>query len=233
MVTRTQGAGAAPRRTIWWRSGRARPAAAVLSVVLLAALLLGAGARPAAAQTSTLYFLTLKRGFTYGGNGEDLFNKLEAAHGAKKGGRAVETNSVELDIYGVSGAHTGLGVGVEMLGYNHAWVLADGLKVHMSAKGVLFTFKTFLRLGSFYPFFGFGLGNYYVNYDETPTGPSLRDSPDTVYNMRVGMRILFGRLGLLLEAGQTRARLPILTDVGKATLELGGPYSNAGLFWVF
>lgn len=233
MVTRTQQAGTARRRDTKWTGWLGARLAALALVVLVAAAGLVAVARPAAAQTTTLYFLTLKKGITDGGNGENLFSKVEAVHGAKNGGRAVATNSVELDIYGVGTGYTGLGVGVEMVSYSHAWVLADYEKVHMSTKGVLFTFKTFLRLGSVYPFFGFGLGNYYVNFDETPTGPSLRDSPDTVYNGRVGMRILFGRLGLLLEVGRTHAQLPILTDVGKATLELGGQYSNIGLSWLF
>lgn len=230
MVTRTQGAGTAALR----RVTRGCRLIALLSAAALLTALLALGGRPATAQTSTLYFLTLKHGITDGGNGETLFNKVEAVHGAKDGSRDVPTNSIELDIYGVSGGHTGLGVGVEMVTYDHAWVLADGEKVHMNAKGVLFTFKTFLRLGSVFPFFGFGLGNYYVNFDETPTGPSLRDSPDTVYNARVGMRILLGsHLGLLLEAGNTHAQVPIFTDVGKATLELGGPYSNVGVSWLF
>jgi hypothetical protein len=208
--------------------------AALLGVAAaLAVALLAGGAAPAAAQSETLYFLTIKRGFTdASGSGEDLFDRLGAAHGKLTGGRGTQTGAVELDIYGVSRDAMGLGVGLEVLGYDHDWLFGDGTQVHLRTKGVLFTFKTFLRLGSVFPFFGFGLGNYYVNYSQTG-GPSLRDSPDAVYNVRAGVRVLLGRLGLLLEAGNTRAQLPIDTDIGRAKLELGGIYSNVGLSWVF
>ncbi|HKI98314.1 MAG TPA: hypothetical protein VKB51_07570 [bacterium] len=212
----------------------ARTLAAALPCALLLATLLGAAPQPAAAQSSTLYFLTVKHGVAdASGSGENLFQTLATVHGPVQGARGVQTGAIELDIYSVSQGNAGLGVGIEVLGYDHAWLMQDGLKVHMRAKGVLFTFKTFLRLGNVFPFFGAGLGNYYVNFDESPGGPSLRDSPDAVYNVRVGTRILFGRLGLLLEAGNTRAQLPILTDAGRATLEAGGNYANAGLSWVF
>ena len=111
--------------------------------------------------------------------------------------------------------------------------ILDAEPPRVTDEGVLFTFKTFLRWGDVFPFFGAGLGNYYVNYDEAMSGISFRDSPDSVYNARVGVRILVGRLGLLAEAGNTHAQLPIVTGSGPATLELGGNYSNVGLSWAF
>ena len=236
MVRRSDGAmraamaGGAPRAPC---RVAARAGAAGLLALLLAFLLLGA--RPAAAQEGTLYFLTIKNGVSdASGSGESIFgNFAQSAHGPLQGDRKVSTRGVELDIYGVSRSSVGLGIGMEVLEYNKTFILQDGERVNLDAKGVLFSLKTFLRLGPVFPYIGVGLGNYYVNYSQAAAAISLRDSPASVYNARAGVRILFGRLGLLLEAGQTRAQLPVQTDVGRATLELGGTYRNVGLSWVF
>ncbi len=205
----------------------------LLLAVLLAVLLLGA--RPAAAQDGTLYFVTIKKGVSDASrSGETIFsNFAQSAHGPLQGEHKLNTRGVELDIYSVSRSSAGLGIGMEVVEYNQSFYLQDGEKVTLDAKGVLFSLKTFLRLGPVFPFVGVGLGNYYVNYSQAAAAISFRDSPDSVYNARVGVRILLGRLGLLLEAGDTRAKLPIQTDVGRATLELGGSYQNVGLSWVF
>ena len=211
----------------------------MLGAAVLAGLLLALGAlapQGASAQTGTLYFLTVKRGLAdASGSGENAFQLLETAggHGPLQGPRAVETTALELDIYGVSRNSAGLGIGLEVLRYAHDFTMQDGYRVYLRTKGVLFTFKAFLRWGDVLPFVGAGLGNYYVNYDESAAGISFRDSPDSVYNARVGLRVLLGRLGLLLEAGNTRAQLPIVTGAGPATLELGGKYGNLGLSWGF
>jgi hypothetical protein len=206
-----------------------------LGAALLVLALLALAPATAAAQTGTLYFFTVKRGIADAtGSGENVFQVLQAGgQGALQGDRAVHTTSVELDIYGVSRGSAGLGIGMEVLRYERNFALQGGEVVHMRAKGVLFSLKTFLRLGDVFPFFGAGLGNYYVNYDEAVSGISFRDSPDAVYNARVGVRWLLGRLGLLAEAGNTHAQLPIETGVGPATLELGGTYTNLGLSWAF
>ena len=47
------------------------------------------------------------------------------------------------------------------------------------------------------------------------------------------MRRTAGRLGLLVEVGNTAAKLDVPSLSGPATLELGGTYTNVGLSWVF
>jgi hypothetical protein len=234
-VTRTRAFSAAPRSRRAPARPPARALAAALGLALLALALLAAAPRPAAAQAGTLYFLTVKRGVQdASGSGETAFQTLESGgRGPLQGKRSVQTSAVELDIYGVSRDSAGLGIGMEVLQYDHTFAMQNGDRVRLRTKGVLFSFKVFLRLGDVFPFLGAGLGNYYVNYDENQSGVSFRDSPDSVYNARVGLRWLFGRLGLLLEAGNTHAQLPITTGAGPAQLELGGNYANAGLSWVF
>ena len=196
-------------------------------------LLLGALPGQGWGQAATLYFLTVKKGVSDpSGSGDTLFETLAKDHGPLQDEREVEPVSLELDIYGVSGGRFGLGIGTEVLQYDDFISLPSGERVGMRVKGVLFTLKTFLRLGAFFPFVGLGIGNYYANLD-LPGGRSLRDSPDDVFNARAGLRVLLGRLGLLVEVGNTAAQLDVPSLSGPATLELGGTYTNVGLSWVF
>ncbi len=202
-------------------------------------LLLGALPGQGWGQAATLYFLTIKKGVSDpSASGDTLFETLAQDHGTLQDEREVEPVSLELDIYGVSGGRFGLGIGIEVLQYDDFISLPSGARVDLRVKGVLFTLKTFLRLGAFFPFVGLGIGNYYANLD-LPSGPSLpgglslRDSPDDVFNARAGLRVLLGRLGLLVEVGNTAAQLDVPSLSGPATLELGGTYTNVGLSWVF
>jgi hypothetical protein len=203
---------------------------------LAGALLLGSGAPPAAAQSNALYFLSLKRGtIDATGSGENLFERLDtvAGHGPLQGERSAPTWGLEFDVYGIAEREAGLGLGIEVVQYDKTWRMQDGEEIHMRGKGVLFTIKRYWRLGSVLPFVAAGLGNYYLNYEQNPGGPTFRDSPSSAYTARAGVRWMLGRFGLLLEAGATHAALPITIDVGTADVELGGRYANGGLFWVF
>ena len=206
----------------------------VAAVVLAAALWLLIGAAPAAAQTGTLYFLTLKRGTTDAtGSGENLFQVLEPTRGKLTGERAVETSGAELDIYGLSGARGRMGLGVEITRYQKDFNLSGGEIVRLRTLGVLFTLTSFYRIGIFNPFIGAGIGNYYVNYNQVQGAISVRDSPDTVYTGRIGMRVMLGRLGVVWETGSTKAEQSIPTDAGTGVLELGGAFTNLGLTVMF
>jgi hypothetical protein len=241
MVTRPRTPSPAAARPRRLRGPRARLAAALapwLAAALLGAALLAAGAPPAAAQTRTLYFLTFKSGVTdASGSGETIFDQLDTVggHGALLNGRSAKTTAVELDIYGVSREAHGLGIGIEVLQYDKTFNLQDGERVRMQGKGVLFTLKYYLRLGNVFPFAGLGIGNYYLNYSQANAGVRFRDSPDAAYTSRLGVRMLYGRWGLLLEAGQNYARLPVLIpgDAGPASIELGGRYRNVGISYAF
>jgi hypothetical protein len=238
MVTRTHrpdgAARTGARPSVPWRAGLRSALRAGLLTALLAVLVLAAGTRPARAQEGSLYFVTIKKGVTdASGSGESIFNDFAAAGDPLKSNRQVKTRSIELDVYGISRGNAGLGIGLEVVEYDQAFYLQSGERVNLDAKGVLFSLKTFLRMGPFFPFVGLGLGNYYVNYAQAAAAISFRDSPDSAYNARAGVRILLGRLGLLLEAGNTHARLPVQTSVGRSTLELGGYYRNVGISWVF
>ncbi|HUJ74528.1 MAG TPA: hypothetical protein VL359_06695, partial [bacterium] len=83
------------------------------------------------------------------------------------------------------------------------------------------------------PFIGIGSGNYYVKYVQQQAGVSFLDSASGVFSYRGGFRLLMGRLGLLVETGQTLATLHLDAEGTPATLELGGYFTNVGLSWLF
>ena len=209
--------------------------APLLLTALLVPLLLAALPGTGWGQSSNLYFLTLKTGrLDPTVSGDDFFAQVETnqGHGPLQGDREVDPVSIELDIYAIGGDRFGLGVGLELLRYDREFTFQDGTRLNLVVKGVHFTLKTFFRLGSTIPFVGAGIGNYYANVDQTG-GLSLRDSPDDVFNFRVGLFVLLGRVSVMVETGLTRAMLEIPGFSGPARLELGGAYTNVGISLVF
>lgn len=221
---------------------RLRRRTAAAAALALGLALSGLLAAPAAAQTDTLYFLTAKR-LAQQPSGDTLVEALEQQHGPLTEDRGVTVSGAELDIYGISASRTGLGIGLELQHYEKELAFRDPTMVlpprtlDMTVRTVLFTLKAYLRLGSFYPFLGAGLGNAYLKLDDSASsGPQLSNTAESVSNVRAGFRwLMLGRLGLLGEVGRTRARLEVDLDPAtpNETLELGGTYRGAGVFWVF
>jgi hypothetical protein len=217
-------------------AGRLIPPGILAALALLAALLAVPGA--ARAQNDTLYFLTVKKGMQTP-TGDTLFTNLERDHGPLLGNRTMAPEAIDLDIYGVSSGSAGLGLGVEVNRSEKTFSFRDpgqALPPELATvriQGVLFTLKAYLRWGIFLPFVGAGLGNYYVNYEQDVDAFAIRAAADQVYTARAGFRLLLGRLGLLLEVGNTTARVNLDTPSGPSTLELGGPFTFLGLSWVF
>ena len=201
----------------------------------LLSLALALGAGETWGQTGTAYFLSVKKGsLDSSTSGDTYISQIETTqgHGALVGDRVSQPFSIQADIYGVSASRVGLDISLEVLGYNKSFTFADGERVFITVKGMHFTFNTLARLGMFMPYIGFGIGNYYVNLEQS-SGLNLRTSPEDVYNAHAGFRVMMGRMGILLEVGATSAMVDIPGLSGDATLELGGTYTNLGVSWLF
>ena len=152
---------------------------------------------------------------------------------------------MKLSIYCFSGIYTaassryGIGVSLEVHDYAKTYDFSDDSgslppeQVQLEGRSLLYTLNGFLRFGRFLPYVGLGTGNYYVKYHERNAGISFLDTAPQVWTVRAGFRMLFGRLGLLAEAGQIRAPLTIRSRSEKASLELGGDYTALGICWSF
>lgn len=207
---------------------------------LLLSLLLGALSPGQAQAAETLYFLTLKRAqMSAEGAGDNLLERLAEEHGEVQDDRAVTTSGVELGIYTAASSRFGIGVSLEVQDYAKTYDFADDSgtlppeQMQLEARSLLYTLNGFLRFGRFLPYVGLGTGNYYVKYREREAGISFIDTAPQVWTVRAGFRMLFGRLGLLAEAGQIRAPLTIRNRSEKSILELGGDYTAFGISWSF
>lgn len=203
-------------------------------------LLLGAPLPRPAEAAETLYFLTLKRAqMSAEGAGDNLLERLAEEHGDVRDDRAVTTSGVELGIYAAASSRFGIGVSLETHEYTKEYDFSDDTgvlppeRLRLEARSLLYTLNGFLRFGRFLPYVGLGTGNYYVKYRERSAGISFIDTAPQVWTVRAGFRMLFGRLGLLAEAGQIRAPLTIRSRSEKSTLELGGDYTALGISWSF
>lgn len=214
------------------------PRACLLTALLISLVISLLAGVPAAAlgQSGNLFIFSVKAGrLDTSTSGDTFIDFLETneGHGALKTSRQEDTINFEQDIYAISSARVGIGIGLEILSYRKQHVFQDGETLNIVVKGVHFTFKTYLRLGALFPFLGVGIGNYYINLDQS-SGLSLRLSPKDVYNFRGGVFFLLSRnWGLVLEAGQTSAEVEVPTTTGSETFELGGTYANFGISYVF
>ena len=203
-------------------------------------LVLGTPLPPSTEAAETLYFLTLKRArMSAEGAGDNLLERLAEEHGEVQDDREVATSGVELGIYAAASSRYGIGVSLEVHDYAKEYDFSDnggGLppeQIRLETRALLYTLNGFLRFGRFLPYVGLGTGNYYVKYRERAAGVSFIDTAPQVWTVRAGFRMLFGRLGLLAEAGQIRAPLTIRSRSEQSTLELGGDYTALGISWSF
>ena len=132
-----------------------------------------------------------------------------------------------------------MGLGVDVGQYSKTFVFSDPNnvlpqeEVFLKGSSLLFTLKGYLRMGYFYPFYALGVGNYYMKYQQRNQTLYLRETLSEVYTSRVGFRSLFGRVGILAEAGYTMARTQVEVQAGSGTLQMGGVFKTLGVFWVW
>ena len=209
-----------------------KPVQCLLAGLLLTATILLAAPAGAQAQFGTTYFLTYKTGLQDPSiTGDTLFKDLENEHGPAKGDRMLAPWALEIDVYALDSGAFASGLGVEVVRGVETYHFQDGTRVHQVIKGVNYFLKTFWRLGLLQPYMGLGVGNYYLNYQESGTNAiALRDSPHNVFSTRLGTRFLGGRWGTIVEYGRTTAMLQVNRVTGSSRVELGGEYLFLGGF---
>lgn len=210
----------------------------MLLAVLLGTAVFGFATESAAAQEATLYFLTVKQGQEQvGGN---LFNTLAANHGPLQGDKTVTQTGFSFDIYAVTRKKYGLAISLELMDYDKTFPFKDPTgtlppeQVRLQGRSVLYSLEGFLRFGDFLPFIGIGTGTYYVSYNEQVSKLSFIDTATNVFTSRIGFRwLLVGRWGILAEVGQTSAPIQVVSNNKTSTLDLGGPFWNGGISYVW
>jgi len=185
-----------------------------------------------------LYFLSLRKGIQTA-SGDGAFDQWEQNHGELQNGRQVNTNGVEMDVFSISESGFGLGLGVEVHQYEKTFNFEDSSgvlppeQVYIAGHGVIFSLKTYFRLGEFLPYLGAGLGNYYIKFREQQSNLNSSQSIDEVYAFKAGARYTIGKFGMLIETGSISALTNITLKDGKTTIQAGGTYNLFGLSYLF
>ncbi|MBF0237854.1 MAG: hypothetical protein HQM12_09130 [SAR324 cluster bacterium] len=189
------------------------------------------------AADQTFYFLSLQTGAQdTSTTGDTYLEKLSETHGSLKQARNVVPVVLSFDFYRTSG-NWGSGFGIDLHRYNHTYQLQDKSSVELGTVATLFAFSIYYRGGFWFPYVGFGAGNYTAKIQESlnatsdseATTANFTDAAAHTFHYKAGIRIPLGAWGIMASWDYIAAKLTMKTE-NNTTLELGG---NAALFGVY
>lgn len=215
----------------------------VVPAALLALLMLASRAGPALGIEQTFTYLSIQSGSqdpsassgVFANKGR-YFETLESAHGKLKKDRLVRPEVFAFDFYSVSGSLAG-GFGIEVHRYNRQFQFADDSQVDIYAVGVLYGFNFYYRGEIWFPFIGFGTGNYsakvqeQLNFTGSVTKSTVFGQVDSPFYYKLGFRIPFNSWGLMLTQQYISADMEVATE--NKPLSLGGTATLFGAYYGF
>ena len=166
----------------------------------------------------------------------NYFNSLEGEHGNLKESRKVQPLVVGFDFYRASGS-VASGFGIEIQRYKKLFKFSDGSQLSLEALGVLYGFNFYYRGNFWFPFFGFGTGNYTSKIQETLySSGSLTESTifgqvDTPLYYKLGARIPLNSWGIVFLQQFISADLDVASS--NKHIALGGTSTLFGLYYGF
>ncbi len=171
------------------------------------------------------------------GQADEYLATLETQHGTLKENRMVRPQVYSFDFYSTSGKIAS-GIGLDVFRYHKSYNFAnDNTKIDIEAAGVLYGFNFYYRGDYWFPFIGFGTGNYLAKISEhivsdstTTSGTFFGQVKHPVY-YKFGIRIPLNSWGIVMTQQYTAADLNVTTE-GK-TLSLGGTSTLFGLYYGF
>ena len=171
-----------------------------------------------------------------GQNGSYL-KALETKHGALKENRQVSPKVLSFDFYKTNGL-VASGFGLEAHRYEKIYTFEnDGSKVNLSAVGLLYGLNFYYRGDFWFPFIGFGTGNYSAKVKEelisgnTTTYGTVFGQVDNPFYYKFGVRIPLNGLGIILTRQYISANFQVTTE--NKSLSLGGIANFVGLYFGF
>ena len=179
------------------------------------------------------------------GRMDSYLNTLEAKHGALKENRQVNPKIISFDFYKTIGS-VASGFGLEVHSYEKKYTFEnDSSQVNLSAVGLLYGLNFYYRGDFWFPFIGFGTGNYSAKVkEELTTGSTniLQNNERTTYGTvfgqvdnpfyyKYGVRIPFNGLGIIFTQQYTSADFQVTTE--NKRLSLGGTASFIGFYYGF
>jgi hypothetical protein len=168
------------------------------------------------------------------GSEDSYLSTLEEKHGALKENRNVRPKVISFDFYKTSGSFAS-GFGLEVHSYSKSYSFEnDSSSVDISAVGLLYGLNFYYRGDYWFPFIGFGTGNYSAKVQEQLTSGSTTNQ-GTVFSQvddplfyKLGVRIPFNGMGIVLTQQYISADIKVATE--DEPLSLGGTGTFIGLY---
>ena len=171
------------------------------------------------------------------GRMDSYLNSLEAKHGSLMGYRQVNLKIISFDFYKTNGS-VASGFGMEVHNYEKKYTFEnDSSQVNLSAVGLLYGLNFYYRGDYWFPFIGFGTGNYSVKVKEelttgsNTTSGTIFGQVDNPFYYKFGVRIPFNGLGIIFTQQYTSADFQVPTE--DEPLSLGGTASFIGFYYGF
>jgi hypothetical protein len=166
----------------------------------------------------------------------NYFSSLKKSHGDLYENRKVQPLVVSFDFYQASGS-VASGFGIEIQRYKKSFNFLDGSKLSLEALGVLYGFNFYFRGDFWFPFLGFGTGNYSSKIQETiydsgsMTERTIFGQVDTPFYYKLGARIPFNSWGIVILQQFISADLEVSS--ANENIALGGVSTLYGLYYGF
>ena len=171
------------------------------------------------------------------GSKDSYLSTLENIHGPLKENREVSPKVLSFDFYKTSGSFAS-GFGLEVHSYNKSYSFGnDDSSVNLSAVGLLYGLNFYYRGDFWYPFMGFGTGNYSVKVEEqlttegSTTYGTVFGQVDKPFYYKFGVRIPLNGIGIVFTQQYISADIKVETE--NKPLSLGGTASFIGLYYAF
>ena len=171
------------------------------------------------------------------GQSGSYLKTLETKHGALKENRQVSPKVFSFDFYKTIGS-VASGFGLEVHSYKKKYTFEnDPSQVDISAVGFLYGLNFYYRGDFWFPFLGFGTGNYSAKVkEELVTGSSTTygtvfGQVDKPFYYKFGVRIPLNGLGIILTQQYISANFDVSTE--NKPLSLGGTATFIGLYYGF
>ena len=171
------------------------------------------------------------------GQTDSYLSTLETKHGALKENRQVNPRIISFDFYKTTGS-VASGFGLEIHSYEKKYTFKnDSSQVNLSAVGLLYGLNFYYRGDFWFPFIGFGTGNYSAKVKEeltigkTTTYGTVFGQVDNPFYYKFGGRIPFNGLGIIFTQQYTSADFQVATE--DKPLALGGSASFIGFYYGF
>ena len=171
------------------------------------------------------------------GQTDSYLSTLETKHGSLKENRQVSPKVLSFDFYKTNGS-VASGFGLEVHSYKKKYTFEnDPSQVDISAVGFLYGLNFYYRGDFWFPFLGFGTGNYSAKVkEELVTGSSTTygtvfGQVDKPFYYKFGVRIPINGLGIILTQQYISANFDVSTE--NKPLSLGGTATFIGLYYGF